>query len=96
MKSLEEMRVMYPDVCISKCVINKIDHSIPLGTPGSTTGQSSMYILYGGFGNSNPKAYMDSVVASFVEKDMYNEFVESTLDNPWSRIIICEINNLLN
>lgn len=96
MKQLEQMKQKYPNVNISECDVKKVVAPSSSMTFGTRTGNSKMYILYGGFGELDPKAYMDNVIADFVENDMYNEFVESTLDNPWSRIIICDINDLLN
>ena len=56
---------------------------------------SFMTILVGGLNDSNPKAYMDYVVSDFVNGRMYNEYIDSNLDNPWLRIIIEDINDLL-
>ncbi len=52
-------------------------------------------VLIGGLHSSNPQSYMDNVVSEFVEKRMYNEYVDANLDNPWLRIIIEDINDLL-
>lgn len=52
-------------------------------------------ILVGGLNDSNPKAYMDYVVSDFVNGRMYNEYIDANLDNPWLRIIIEDINDLL-
>ena len=53
-------------------------------------------ILLGGLNESNPKAFMDNVVADFVNGRMYNEYIDANLDNPWLRIIIEDINDLVN
>lgn len=55
-----------------------------------------MTILVGGFDAQNPKSFMDGVVAEFVRDRMFNEYIDSNLDNPWLRIIIEDINDLLN
>lgn len=52
-------------------------------------------ILRGGFQSPNPKAYMDNVVSELVGKELYNEFIEKFLDNPWVRIIIFDFNNIV-
>lgn len=57
-------------------------------------GGGSIAILRGGLGEQNPKAYMDDVVSEFVQNEMYNEFIESFLDNPWVRIITFDFNNI--
>lgn len=54
-----------------------------------------MTILVGGLTESNPKSYMDGVVLEFTNGRMYNEYVDANLDNPWLRIIIEDINDLL-
>lgn len=53
-------------------------------------------ILVGGLNKENPKNYMDLVVSEFVRNRMYNEYVDANLDNPWLRIIVEDINDLLN
>jgi len=52
-------------------------------------------ILVGGLGYNNPQSFMDGVVSEFVEERMYNEYIDANLDNPWLRIIIEDINDLL-
>jgi len=60
-------------------------------------GKKSVFItlLIGGLNASNPQSFMDYVVSEFVGKRMYNEYVDANLDNPWLRIIIEDINDLL-
>lgn len=53
-------------------------------------------ILVGGLNLSNPKSYMDNVVHEFVQGRMYNEYIDANLDNPWLRIIVEDINDLLD
>lgn len=85
----------YPDVQISKCKVTK---KFLLSNLKEIEAESNaeMYILFGGLTKSNPKQYMDEVVAQFVGTGMYNEFVESSNDNPWIRIIIFGFNALIN
>ncbi len=42
----------------------------------------------------NPKAILDEVVNLYVGLNSYNEFVETSLKNPWVRVIINDINEL--
>ena len=58
--------------------------------------QVFLTILLGGLNESNPKAFMDNVVAEFVNGRMYNEYIDANLDNTWLRIIIEDINDLVN
>ena len=53
-------------------------------------------ILIGGLETGTPKSFMDIVVAKYVSNRMYNEYVDANLDNPWLRIIIEDINDLIN
>ncbi len=57
----------------------------------------NLYVLRGGLGQRNPKAYMDNAVSEFLQlkgNPMYNEFVEIFMDNPYVRVIIEGINDL--
>lgn len=53
-------------------------------------------ILLGGLHSGIPQSFMDGVVAKYVSGRMYNEYVDANLDNPWLRIIIEDINDLIN
>lgn len=53
-------------------------------------------ILIGGLTSVNPKKFMDEVVYEYVYGRMYNEYIDANLDNPWLRIIIEDINDLIN
>lgn len=56
-------------------------------------------ILVGGIKSKNPKAYMDLVVSEYLKKKgnpLHNQFVEIHLDNPWLRIIIVGINDIID
>ena len=56
---------------------------------------SWIVILRGGLGKDNPTKYMNDVVSHLVKNELYNEFIESYLDNPWIRIIIFGFNEIL-
>ncbi len=50
-----------------------------------------------GFGEKNPKYYMDNAVIDYLEKKgnpMYNEFIEIFLDNPYLRVVVTGINEM--
>ena len=51
-------------------------------------------ILKGGIGAINPKAVMDKAVSEYVTHNVYNQFVEIHLDNPWIRIVVKGINEV--
>lgn len=52
-------------------------------------------ILIGGLNEGSPKSFMDNVVSEYVAGRMYNEYVDANLDNPWLRIIIEDVNDLI-
>jgi len=54
-------------------------------------------LLVGGFNTNNPTEYMNNVVKRFGEREFegkYNEFIDGTLDNPWVRLLISDINDI--
>ena len=53
-------------------------------------------VLVGGLNSNDPQSFMDLVVSDFVHGRMYNEYVDANLDNPWLRIIIEDVNDLLD
>ena len=57
-------------------------------------GKGTISILCGGFNANNPKLFMDEVVSQYVTGEMYNEFIEIFLDNPYVRVIITGINEI--
>jgi len=48
-------------------------------------------ILRGGI--NKPKTYMDNIVSKYVGHDMFNEFIEIFLDNPYVRVVVSGIND---
>ena len=57
-------------------------------------GNGTITILLGGMNEPNPKAYMDGTVSKYVTGELYNEFIEIFLDNPYVRVIISGINEI--
>lgn len=55
---------------------------------------SRLAILRGGLTSERPIGYMNSAVFEYTGGSLHNEFIESTLDNPWIRIILFDINNI--
>lgn len=54
-------------------------------------------LLVGGLKSDNPAEYMNDVVKRFGVKEFegkYNEFIDSTLDKPWVRLLISNINDI--
>lgn len=42
-----------------------------------------------------PNEYLDSAVMDLVEDHMFNEYVDAEGDNPWIRIVIMGLNELI-
>ncbi|KGO85276.1 hypothetical protein [Flavobacterium suncheonense] len=59
---------------------------------GKITGKVA--ILLGGLNSDNPKEHMDTAVSKYVGNELHNQFVEIHLDNPWTRVIIRDINSI--
>ena len=51
-------------------------------------------IMRGGLIQDDPTTYMDNAVSVLVDGELYNEFIEKYLDNPWVRIIIFGFNSI--
>ena len=51
-------------------------------------------ILRGGLDKPDPEEYMNDVVLSVVQNDLYNFFIENYLDNPCVKIITFEFNEI--
>lgn len=54
-------------------------------------------LMVGGLKSDNPTEHMNDIVKRFGEREFegkYNEFIDSTLDNPWFRILISDINDI--
>lgn len=66
--------------------VNVYEHELENG--------AKIAILFGGLYKPNPKEYMDNAVFSYVGDRMFNEYIEETMDNPWLRVIIFNLNNL--
>ena len=62
------------------------------------TGNNEVFVtvLFGGLDLPNPKSFMDRVVSEYVEGRVYNEYVDIYGDNLWLRIIVEDINELIN
>lgn len=53
-----------------------------------------MVIMRGGLNSNNPTQYMNEVVSFLVGSELYNEFIEKFLDNPWVRVVFFEFNDI--
>lgn len=69
-----------------ECIANK--YSLYLNT-------SNLYYISGGFDSPHPWDYMFYVIAEHI-KEGHNDFIETSLDNPWEHIVITNFNDLPN
>ena len=51
-------------------------------------------ILVGGLGRVNPNSYMNAMVDYFIGTTGHNTYIDSSLKNPWVRVVITGINEL--
>lgn len=70
----------------------EIHQTLLIDSNGKNIGK--MTILRGGLDSENPIAYMNNAVRKYVGTNLYNEFVEIQMDNPWIRVIISGICDL--
>ena len=63
-----------------------------IGKDGVKKGKIAL--LTGGLSEKNPIALMNEAVSLYVGRELYNEFVEIHMDNPWVRVIVSGINDL--
>jgi len=45
-------------------------------------------------GSANPKAVLDEAVRVYVGGKHYHQFIDAHLDNPWTRVILSDINEM--
>ena len=65
------------------CVVNKY----------KLASVSDLFYIHGGYNDSDPWNYMMFVVGECI-KEGHNDCIETSLDNPWERIVITNFNDL--
>lgn len=45
-------------------------------------------------GSANPKTVLDEAVRIYTNGNGYHEFIDANLDNPWTRVIMSDVNNM--
>lgn len=68
--------------------INHSNYPLPNGQQGKIA-----VFLY--TGKSDPKYILDSAVSQYVKNHPYHELIDSHLDNPWMRVVISDINGMV-
>jgi hypothetical protein len=59
---------------------------------GSGKGKIAVFIYSG---QANPKSILDSAVSEYVKRNGYHELIDANLDNPWMRVILSNINDMV-
>jgi hypothetical protein len=45
-------------------------------------------------GSDDPVIHLDEAVSHYTKGQLYNEFIDANMDNPWTRVIIRGINDM--
>lgn len=45
-------------------------------------------------GSADPKAVLDEAVRIYTNQNSYHEFIDINMDNPWTRVIMSDINGM--
>lgn len=45
-------------------------------------------------GSADPKVVLDEAIRIYTQKNGYHEFIDANLDNPWTRVIMSDVNNM--
>ena len=45
-------------------------------------------------GGADPKKVLDYAVSIYVQNDGFHELIDAHLDNPWTRVLLSDINSL--
>lgn len=57
-------------------------------------GQDAKLAVFIYTGNADPKPILDYAVKEYVGENGYHELIDAHLDNPWTRVILSEINGM--
>mgnify|MGYP007046708457 CR=1 FL=1 len=59
-----------------------------------THGRKGKVAVFRFVGEEDPVAKLDWAVSEYVGHDGYMEFIDINMDNPWTRVVICGINDM--
>ena len=45
-------------------------------------------------GSTDPKVVLDKAISIYTQKNGFHEFIDANLDNPWTRVIMSDVNNM--
>ena len=72
---------------ISGLKINEAEYNLPNNKKGKIA-----VLMYHGKGD--PKKILDYAVSVYVQNEGYHELIDSHLDNPWTRVLLSDINSM--
>lgn len=59
-----------------------------------TEGNNIKIAIFTYSGNKNPKIHLDEAVRDYTNGNGFNQFIDSHLDNPWTRVVILGLNEI--
>jgi hypothetical protein len=59
-----------------------------------THGRKGKLAVFMFVGSDDPVEKLDWAVSTYVGHDGYNEYVDINMDNPWTRVILSDINDM--
>lgn len=67
--------------------INEAEYDLPDNKKGKIA-----VLMYSG--SADPKKVLDYAVSVYVQQGGYHELIDANLDNPWTRVLLSDINNM--
>lgn len=61
---------------------------------GLENGENAKIAVFIYTGSGSPEKVLDYAVHLYVEDNGYHQFIDAHLDNPWTRVIMSDINNM--
>ncbi len=59
-----------------------------------TKGENIKIAIFTYSGNKNPKIQLDEAVRDYTNGKGFNQFIDSHLDNPWTRVVVLGLNEI--
>ena len=72
---------------LKKVIISESEYKLENGGNGKIA-----VFIYTGSGN--PEKVLDYAIHLYVETNAYHQFIDAHLDNPWTRVIMSDINGM--
>ncbi|MEH1009423.1 hypothetical protein VDP25_16920 [Winogradskyella sp. ECml5-4] len=59
-----------------------------------TQGNNIKIAIFTYTGDKNPKIYLDEAIRDYTKGEGFNQFIDSHLDNPWTRVVVLGLNEM--